>query len=143
MFPITLSDSTAAYQEILQKVFFSTIPLELMGDSANFIAYSIGFANGHTGNMRDHLSDIITNSIPFLKSSKEKCKQHFVFVSDRVHRRHMPEGTHRIRSPNDLIALAASEVNLSGGGGTGVESLMTMVPRAGGTIASYFNPSNR
>lgn len=138
-FPLTLADSTKAYRALLDKVFFNQMPEEFREDSSHFTSYAIGVASAHTGNMKDHMSDIMCSSIPFLASSSTAAKkQIYVFVSNRVRRKSMPAGSFRVMRPDDLVSLAQTEVNQVGGGGTGVESLMTMMPSAARSLMSNF-----
>ncbi len=138
-FPITVPDASRPYHDLFEKMFFSDIPAELR-NSASFVAYAIGHANAHTGSMKDHISDIMTQSIPFLASSRDKA-QHYVFVSTALHKHDMPANTYRIRKSEDLMTLANSEVNKAGGGGTGVESLMSMIPNAS-RISSFLQSAS-
>lgn len=139
-FPLNLADTTKPYRDLLDKIFFSDIPHAMRSNSASFTAYSVGHANAHTGNMKDHVSDIITQSIPFLSGSREK-KQYYVFVSTTVKKEHMVEDSFRIRRPDDLMQLAEKANSVGGGGATGVESLMSMIPNASRLTSLFQNGS--
>lgn len=126
-FSLIFSDTSKPYRDLMEKHFYDEIPEAFLDNANSFVAYTIGVASAHTGNMRDHLSEIVLQNLPFLNQSTENKRQHFVFVSSRKGMRDaIPDDSHRVSKPDHLQEL--SELEIVGRGGTGVESLVSMLP---------------